>query len=351
VRTERGKILLRSVSFSAYHQICMSTTGDLAQQRDDAWRVIGHDWAVQRLNSAISRGQLAQSHLFVGPQGIGKATLARAAARMLIGRDERARKLIDAGRHPDLSWLAPEGDSIKIDAVRELLRTLNLAPVEATHRVAIIDQVQTMHDTAKNVLLKTLEEPNPRVIMILIAPSVESVLATISSRCQVLNLRPVTMSAVQAALVARGTAPERAAQLARLARGRVGWALNALADETLLESRVERVDQLRMLLSAGATERFAFSEKLAKRDGDEIRALLDEWLLFWRDVGQLAGGAADAPLRNTDQAPWLRSVAEAVNPSIVHAQMKALTHAAQRIDQNVNARLTLDALLLHLPKA
>jgi DNA polymerase III subunit delta' len=315
------------------------------------WGVIGHDWAVRRLASAISAGQFAQSHLFVGPESIGKAALARATARALIGVDERKRKLVDAGKHPDVTWVAPENETIKVDTVRELLRTLMLAPVESTHRIAVIDQAQTMHDNAKNALLKTLEEPNPRVVLILLAPSVESVLATISSRCQILNLRPAPIAGVRDALLARGADPQLASRLARLSRGRVGWALNALSNDAPLEARVERLDQLRMLLAAGATARFAFAEKLAKRDGVEIKALLDEWLLFWRDVGQAAGGAADdAVLRNADHAAWVRTVAAAVDARDVHAQMRTLTDTARWLDQNVNARLALDALLLKLPR-
>jgi DNA polymerase-3 subunit delta' len=313
------------------------------------WGIIGHDWAVRRLASAIAQGQLAQSHLFVGPESVGKASLARATARALVGIDDRKRKLIDVGRHPDVTWLGPVDGSIKVESVRELLRTLTLAPVESTHRVAIIDQAQAMHDNAKNALLKTLEEPNPRVVLMLLAPSVESVLATISSRCQVLNLRPAPMRAIQEALIVRGADAQRAARLARLARGRVGWALGAINDASQLESRVERLDQLRSLLAAGATARFAFAEKLAKRDGAEIKAMLDEWMLFWRDVGQAGGDAAEDALRNAEYAAWVRSVAADVGPRDVHAQMRALADTSRWLDQNVNARLALDVLLLKLP--
>src|SRR5262245_21821095 len=134
------------------------------------WGIIGHDWAVRRLQSAIASGQLAQSHLFVGPSAIGKAALAKATARAVLGHDARARALVDQLRHPDLSWVQPDGDSIKVEPVRELLHTLTLAPVESRHRVAVIDQAQLITDSGKNAILKTLEEPNPSVVIILIAP-------------------------------------------------------------------------------------------------------------------------------------------------------------------------------------
>lgn len=315
------------------------------------WGVIGHDWAVRRLASAIANNALAQSHLITGPPGIGKARLALATAVALLGADARKRKLAEAVKHPDLTWLEPEEGSIKVEAAREWLRVLTLAPVESAHRVAVIDQADLLTDNAKNALLKTLEEPNPRVVIMLTAPSVDAVLPTIASRCQITNLRPAPFAAIRDALIARGQSPERATELARLARGRPGWALRALADEALLETRRERRDALLELFSGDSTARFVFAEKLAKRDGDEIRAMLDEWLLFWRDIGQVAGGSQPSGLRNSDQGARLVAIAGAISAADVRDQMRAVDRAARLLDMNVNARLVLDNLLLTLPAA
>ncbi len=315
------------------------------------WGVIGHDWAVRRLASAIASNTLAQSHLITGPPGIGKARLALAMAVALLGTDARKRKLAETVKHPDLIWLEPEEGSIKIEAAREWLRALTLAPVESAHRVAVIDQADRLTENAKNALLKTLEEPNPRVVIILTAPSVDAVLPTIASRCQITNLRPAPFAAIRDALLARGQSPLHAAELARLARGRPGWALRALADEALLDARRDRRDALLELFAGDSTARFAFAEKLAKRDDDEIRAMLDEWLLFWRDIGQVAGGASQDGLRNSDQRARLAEVAGALSVADIRDQMRAVDRAARLLDMNVNARLVLDDLLLNLPAA
>lgn len=314
------------------------------------WGIIGHDWAVKRLSSAITNGQLAQSHLFVGPPAIGKAALAQAAARALLGHDERTRRLVDQNKHPDLTWVQPDGDSIKVDAVRELLHSLTLAPVESRRRVAIIDGAHLMTDNGKNAILKTLEEPNPTVVMVLIAPSVDSVLPTISSRCQVLNLRPAPIHDIEQALIERGLGSDRAEFIARLSRGRVGWALRAIQDENLLEARQQRLDDLLMLLGNNRTARFAFAEKLAKAEADEINVTLEEWLLLWRDVTRVAGGDDPNLILNTDRRDAIVALTEQTDVAGAAAMQTAISETQGHVDRNVNARLALDVLLLKMPR-
>jgi DNA polymerase-3 subunit delta' len=314
------------------------------------WGIIGHDWAVKRLSSAIANGQLAQSHLFAGPPAIGKAALAHATARALLGHDERTRSLVDRRKHPDLTWVQPDGDSIKVDQVRELLHSLTLAPVESRRRVAIIDQAHLMTDNGKNAILKTLEEPNPTVVMILIAPSVDSVLATISSRCQVLNLRPAPVHDIEQALIERGQGSDRAEFIACLSRGRAGWALRAIEDDTLLETRQQRLDDLMTLLGSNRTARFAFAEKLAKMDGEVINATLEEWLLLWRDVTRMAGGDDTRLILNADRRDAIIALAGQTDVGAAAAMQSAISETQQHIERNVNARLALDVLLLKMPR-
>ncbi|MCL6511554.1 MAG: hypothetical protein K6U78_12795 [Anaerolineae bacterium] len=317
------------------------------------WGIIGHDWAVRRLQSAIAHGQLAQSHLFAGPPAIGKATLALATARAVLGHDDRSRALVDQRRHPDLLWIEPgsEGEAIKVDQVRELLHALTLAPVEGRHRVAVVNDAHLMTDSSKNAILKTLEEPNPAVVIILIAPGADAMLPTIVSRCQILNLRPAPVKAIEEALVARGLARERASLIARMSRGRVGWALRAAQDEDLLAARAEHLDDLRALLSADRTGRFAYAEKLARADQSHITQILEDWLLLWRDVARAAGrNAPPDALMNPDRREWIAALAGTFTIAQVAALLRAIGETLQHIDRNVNVRLALDVLLLKLPR-
>ncbi|PJF46530.1 MAG: AAA family ATPase [Chloroflexi bacterium] len=317
------------------------------------WDIIGHDWAVRRLRRAIEQGQLAQSHLFVGPPSIGKATLALALARALLGHTDRARALVTQRRHPDLLWVEPadEGEAIKVEQIRELLHALTLAPVESRYRIAIINDAHRSTESSQNAILKTLEEPNPSVVIVLTAPNTDTLLPTIVSRCQPLNLRPAPVRAVEEALLARGVASARAALIARLSRGRIGWALRAIEDDALLEARAEHLKDLRILLTAGRTQRFAYAEKLTRAELSQVVQTLEDWLWLWRDVARATGRAASPEaLVNADQHDWIAQLANALSIAQVATLLRAISQTLQYLDRNVNPRLALDVLLLKLPR-
>jgi DNA polymerase-3 subunit delta' len=319
------------------------------------WQVIGHDWAVRRLARSIQADQIAQSHLFTGPPSVGKATLARAfcgAALQLGARDPaRARALVDANRHPDLTWLEPQEGSIKIDAARELLHSLNLAPLEGRFRAAVVADAHLLTDAGQNAILKTLEEPGLSVIIILLAPGLDGMLPTIVSRCQVLNLRPVRTADIEQALLARGVDPGRAGLAARLSRGRPGWALRAVADGDLLAARRQRLDDLLALLPATRTRRLAYAEALAKEEPDDIASALEYWQLFWRDVADAGGrGSGAGRALNADYAEAVADLAGRLPRDAAARAMRGISAALSAMQRNANARLALEVLLLQLPR-
>ncbi len=318
------------------------------------WPVIGHKWAVELLDRSIRTGKVSHAYLLAGPSQIGKTTLAKAFAQALLCQGEnapcgacRACRLVQMDRHPDVHQVAPEKDHIQIKAMRDLQRAVSLSPVEGAYRVCIVSRFDVATPSAANCLLKTLEEPPGRVILVLTADRLESLLPTIVSRCQVLGLRPVPATEIESALEARGTGDARARLLSRLSRGRVGWAIQASHDERVLDRRDQVLDELCELMEGGYALRFAWAERLSQ-DPDRVRHVLDVLSGWWRDVMVLASGS-DAQIANVDRAAELGEWAVRYGVSIARRTLRNIRDTAWQLEHNANRRLALEVLVLELP--
>lgn len=323
------------------------------------WGIVGHEWAVHLLRQAWEEGDLSHAYLFTGPPSIGKGTLARAlASALLCQRDPRpcgecqSCRLVASGNHPDLFWVQPESEvgRLKVEQVRELQRHLSLTPNMAAYRVAVLDRFDQATPSAANALLKTLEEPPGFVVLVLLAPDTDSLLATIVSRCQVVPLRPIPVPQVARALQERwGVDAETARLLAHLSGGRLGWAVRAATEPDLLRQRQQRIEEMVALIQAPLTDRFRYAAELA-RDPEAAQEALDLWAGWWRDVLLTVGGvganaAGESLLTNLDQRARLEQMANRFTPAQVVARIQAIRMAMDRIRRNANPQLTLEVLL------
>jgi DNA polymerase III subunit delta' len=337
-----------------------------------SWDLIGHDLITERLRRDIAQDRVRHAYLFTGPAGIGKRTLVAEFARALLCAQPdppcgqcRNCTLALKGSHPDRLIVEPVvsgkkvlAGKITIDPVRQLIRAVQLKPVEASRRVACLLRFDAANSESQNAFLKTLEEPPGQVVLLLTAERADDLLPTIVSRCEVVALRPVPREVVRDALITRWLVPaERAALLANLSQGRLGWAVRMQQDEAALEARARKLDDLAALVAGTRAVRFAYAERLAK-DGsvDRIQETLDLWLAFWRDVLLVASGAA-APgtdsalcLANPDREADIRRLAQAVTPEAASQVMRGLRRTGELLEKNANARLALEVCLLDWPR-
>lgn len=191
--------------------------------------VIGHSKVIDLLESEISSP--AQAYLFVGPESVGKSTVALRFAAGLLGgdRDERARRLALGSAHPDLRVIEPEGaTSIGVDQAREVVTRASMLPVEAERTVFLFPEGGTMTESAANALLKTLEEPSASAVFLLVAESEDDFPPTVASRCRTIHMGRVTEQETVDALEERGLDPEKASDVAMVSGGRPGLALSLM---------------------------------------------------------------------------------------------------------------------------
>ena len=329
-----------------------------------SWDILGHEWAVDLLSEHVAQGRVRHAYLFTGPQGLGRRTLALSLAQALncpkpLAPGQPCQKCSTCRRirqmtHPDLSVVQAEqvGGTLKVEQVRELQRSLALSPYEAAYRVAVLLRFEEAHTSAANALLKTLEEPNPQVVLVLTANSPEDLLPTIVSRCEGLRLRPLTIQQVAQGLQARQQhTQENANLLAHLSDGRPGYAFQLQAQPELLELRQTWLEDLYRLISANRVERFAYAQVLTKdKEKEAVRSVLYVWLSFWRDVLLKAGGAS-ASVTNIDWIEQINSLAASLNLASAQKVVASLEHTLGLMDGNINTRLAIEVLLLDLPRA
>jgi DNA polymerase-3 subunit delta' len=324
------------------------------------WNLTGHQCAVDMLRQHVARDEPRHAYLFAGPSGLGRRTLALRFAQALNCAQRSAAgdpcgtcrdcKQIEAIQHPDLAMVQAdaEGGTLKVDQIRAVQHAFSLKPYQGKFRVALFLRFQEANPNAANALLKTLEEAPAHAVLILTADSPEALLPTIVSRCEVLRLRPSALDTVAAFLSARGAQAEQARLIAHISGGKPGYAWRLLQDEKLLNTRLERLDDLDSLLPASRVTKFAYADKLSK-DRDAMRQTILLWLSFWRDV-LMQTAKADLPLANIDRAAEIEALAAQLDLATARRVVSDLERSLTRLERNVNPRLLAEVMLLDWPK-
>lgn len=372
------------------------------------WRdVIGQEQAVATLEHAV-RTPAAMTHawLFTGPPGSGRSVAARAFAAALLcpangcGECRECRTALEA-THADVDVVSTEGLSIKVEQARDLVQLAARRPSVGRYRVIVVEDADRLTERAADALLKALEEPTPRTVWMLCAPSVEDVIITIRSRSRHVRLRTPSVEAVADLLTRRdGVDPSMALYAARAAQSHVGLARRLARDE---HARIRRHDVITLstrivgvgeaigaasdIMTIAAEEAAAAS---GERDAAERTRLLEvlgadvtarthpphvraqvtslekeqkvratrftrdvvdralvDLLSVYRDALVIRAGAGTA-LVNEDSRQVVQRVAEVLAPDDLLRAMDAIGTARERIGANVNPLLALEAMALDL---
>ncbi|MFQ5667194.1 MAG: DNA polymerase III subunit delta' [Candidatus Binatia bacterium] len=319
--------------------------------------ICGHERVREYLRAAAKDGRLPHAQLFAGPDGVGKRSVALALAGWLLcdeqGDDACGRcsscHQVAAGSHPDFRMVAvaPGKKETGVARVRDVKRFVQLRPVRGKAKVVILDDAQMLTVAAQNALLKTLEEPPVRSLLILVANNPGALLPTVRSRCQRIQFSPLHEEAVVEILTQRLHLDAAVARrVAALADGSPGRAL-ILSRCCGGRSPGELLPQLAGLDGARYARLMELSGELGHPEED-VAVKLEMLLGQYRDdalrsieAGQL--GRGDAAVSWLTTRPALRSIVRCTDA--VHNAASAIRHS------NPNRQLLLEALLLRLARS
>jgi DNA polymerase III subunit delta' len=268
------------------------------------WPIIGHDKIKKFLQSGIVNDSLAHAYFFYGVDGIGKEQVAKTFAKSLICQEFRAKPVpcnicksceqFDKGLYADLYYVEREENektgkkkkNISVSQIRELQKKLNKRSFHNSYKVVIINEAEYLNKEACNCLLKTLEEPNAKTILILISNNKSSILPTILSRCQIFKFSPIISTDIYNDLVQKGIDRTSANEISRLSLGRVGKAFEYANENEKFEELKDFNRQVLELIKENAVTRFKIIEKLAKKNADteKIKNLLNYLITVFRDL-------------------------------------------------------------------
>ena len=325
-------------------------------------QIIGHEPQKEFLRNSVRKNRISHAYLFSGPEGVGKKLVAIGFAK-LINCSEGAVENLDCeciscaktekSLNPDvLVFEYPGEKTIKVDHVRQdVERLIHLAPYENPYKVFIIDGAQRMNFNAQNAFLKTLEEPPPNSIIILITTLADLLMPTIRSRCQSVVFQPLETGQVKSFLEKEkpeGNDPEL---VSRISGGSISRALNT--DEGYLRKRTEYVDCVMAVDSKKPLTLFDSVERIQKdvKGGgpEELKTVFDILSTWLRDSVILKTSGEKEEIVNTDLLEQLSEYSRERDVSELLGKFAALEETMARISENnANVEVSLENLLLRL---
>lgn len=308
--------------------------------------IIGHQKQWEFLKKTADSGKVSHAYLFYGPSQIGKKRVAIEFAKYLNcqRRDIKNQACqvcqtcyqIEAGVHPDLVFVSPaEGkSSIAIEQIRELKTRISFSPLDNGYKIAMIDQAHLMTHDAQSALLKQLEEPKGRTVIILISEYSHNLLPTVLSRCQGLRFCLVPPSLIKKEF-SKEDVKKEGFDTDLVALGKPGIIFNYLLSPELGLEREQRVKEIAELKEEDFYHRFRYAEKLSKQN--DINEVLEIWLNYFRGLMQKI----------------LEDHQEAHLSSWNLSDIRKIIHSIQNLQRlisstNINTRLALELFLMEI---
>ena len=345
--------------------------------------ISGQDHPIRLLTALLRNGTIPHALLFIGIEGVGKkstAVLFAMACNCMANEPDhfsegtttqtkndctsfkqiaaspcgccRSCRKIQSKNHPDIILVEPSGSFIKIRQIRDLCYTLAMKPYEARLRVVIIPDAQTMTASAGNALLKVLEEPPDRTILILTAVQTSDLLPTIVSRCQYIRFNPISDTILETLLLeAHGADPDDAKKISNMANGSVSKALsiiNSMHRVNWINRKDWLIDEMGSLSHRPIGSLMAFAEKLSK-EKELLDGSLEVIKSWFRDL--VVYKYHPEKIINKDLSEKIKHASEEMEVVSLLSKIDDIQLTQKDIQANTNLRLSLEVLIMQLARA
>jgi DNA polymerase III subunit delta' len=317
--------------------------------------IVGHRKQLESLRLGLKKSRLHHAYVLIGPEGVGKKAIAFSLAQAIhcsemdgdfCGRCSACVRVRN-GNHPDVRMIEPliGKKEISIQQVREVEKELSYRSFFGGRKIAIIDPATLMNAPAQNALLKTLEEPPPDSLLLLIAVSAGGLLPTLRSRCMRLSFGPLPADAIEGYLVEqKGKSAEEAKCLAALAMGSLGAALQ-IETGGLLEKRLIWKEMLSSLGPGDYRAAMTAAEAIAGDRDESLKFLL--WAGSWyRDLLIYAVTQSHDEIANLDMIDQIKRESSELSLEQLFAAVSQSVEATREIQRNLNRRMVIEKLLL-----
>lgn len=317
--------------------------------------ILGQDRLKKNIKNTLKNHRILHAYVIEGQKGLGKKRIAYMLAKGICCRGEEERpcnqcvscKKLEHGNHPEIKWLEDE-TSIKIDAIRQLQKDLQIKPYEGTKKVYIICDADRMTLQAQNALLKTLEEPPEYATILLLTTKASSLLPTILSRCQRMKLIPVKSQEIQQYLVEKkAVSIEEAKVVASFSNGIIGRGLQLLEDEAFKNRRKEIIRITRDVVdktSMQLLENVDFFNE-GKPYIDEILEIFMGW---YRDLLVYKETKKSDYVINIDEMEEISYQSGKLSLNSMKEMIFIIDKARDNLRSNGNYQLNIEVMLLEL---
>lgn len=319
--------------------------------------LIGHSAQLDFLKKSWQAGRLAQAYIFSGPESVGKCCVAKELASWLLGRKVAENLAKEYGLLYLERSIDPKNGKkhkdITVEDIKKAREFLQHGAFLSGYKLVIINDAEYLNEKSSNALLKTLEEPTPQSVVVLLVDDEKKLLPTVASRCQIIRFNPVPDKIIYDALVAEGMDRETARDLTRRSRHLPGVAL-ALREQENKDFYYTEAERFLNLQHGDYKQKFSLVDSLfgKKEDHtqhiearDKLVKILQIWSGFWRDL-LLCKEQAEELVCNTLYIEQLRALSVRQTRRRLTVLLKAGERAKTLLRQNIHPRLLVENLIL-----